>query len=60
MLIIDSCIKENLVPIIIPKSEKSKYINFLATENIKEFVKWGLELQEVEEKRMEIFLNNSK
>lgn len=60
MLIVDSCIKENLVPIIIPKAEKSKYISLLAIENIKEFVKWGLELQAVEEKRIEIFFNNLK
>lgn len=60
MLIVDSCIKENLAPIIIPKADKSKYINLLATENIKEFVKWGLELQTTEEKRMEIFFKNLK
>lgn len=57
LLIIDSCLRENLAPIIIPKAEKSKYINFLANEDVKNFTKWALELQEKELKRIEIFQN---
>lgn len=55
LLIIDSCLRENLAPIIIPKAEKSKYINFLANEDVKNFTKWALELQEKELKRKEKF-----
>ncbi|WP_302429759.1 Fic family protein [Fusobacterium varium] len=57
MLMIDSCIKESISPIIIPKEEKEKYINYLATENSKKFTKWGLELQEKELDRIEKFYN---
>jgi len=47
-LIIHSCLKENLAPILIPKEEKGKYIDFLISENIKDFVKWGIELENKE------------
>lgn len=57
LLIIHSCLKEDIVPLIIPKEEKGKYINILHTENLNEFKKWGLELQEKEKKRIEKFLN---
>lgn len=57
MLIIESCIKENIPPIVIPKEQKARYITYLATENIKEFTKWGLELQELELKRLELLKN---
>lgn len=60
MLMIDSCIKENISPIIIPKEEKGKYINYLATENSKEFTRWGLELQKKELDRIEKFYNKEK
>lgn len=58
LLIIDSCLRENLAPIIIPKSEKSRYINFLANEDVKNFTKWALELQKKELERIEIFYQN--
>jgi Fic family protein len=57
MIIIDNCLKENLIPIVIPKEEKNKYITLLATENSKEFAKWGIELQKNELYRMECFKN---
>lgn len=60
MLMIDSCIKESISPIIIPKEEKEKYINCLASENSKKFTRWGLELQEKELDRIEKFYNKEK
>lgn len=60
MLILDSCMKENILPIIIPKEEKNKYISFLETENYEKFTEWGLELQEVEKKKIDIFFDNKK
>lgn len=60
MLMIDSCIKENIPPIIIPKEEKGKYINYLSNENIKEFTKWGVSLSEKEAERIEMFSNKEK
>ena len=52
LLIIYSCIKEELEPIIIPKEEKEKYINLLSSENLKELTKWELEFQEKENERI--------
>lgn len=60
VLIIDSCLRENLVPIIIPKIDKGKYINFLANEDSKNFTKWALELQKKELERIELFKNNQE
>ena len=60
LLIIHSCLKENLAPILIPKEEKGKYINFLISENIKEFVKWGIELENKERERIELFYNKER
>ena len=57
---IDSCIKENIPPIIIPKEEKGKYINYLSNESIKDFTKWGVNLSEKEAERIEKFLNKEK
>ena len=60
LLIIHSCLKEGLEPIIIPKEEKGKYINLLASENLKELTKWALLLQEKERDRIEKFSNKER
>ena len=60
LLIIHSCLKEDLEPIIIPKEEKGKYINLLAIENLKELTKWSLQLQEKERDRIEKFSNKER
>ena len=60
LLIIHSCLKENLAPILIPKEEKGKYINLLASENLKELTKWALQLQEKERDRIEKFSNKER
>lgn len=60
LLIIHSCLKEGIVPIIIPKEEKGKYINFLSSENFQELKKWGLELQNKEFERIKSFYNKEK
>ncbi|EFS29092.1 hypothetical protein FGAG_01413 [Fusobacterium gonidiaformans ATCC 25563] len=60
LLIIHSCLKEGMPPIIIPKEEKGKYISLLQSEDIKEFTKWGLELQKKERTRIEAFYNKEK
>ena len=52
--------KEELEPIIIPKEEKGKYINLLASENLKELTKWALQLQEKERDRIEKFSNKER
>ena len=60
LLIIHSCLKENLAPIVIPKEEKGKSINFLTSETLKEFVKWGVILETKEKERLELFYNKEK
>ncbi|MDY5306583.1 Fic family protein [Fusobacterium gastrosuis] len=60
ILIIHSCLKEGIAPIIIPKEEKGRYINTLANEDIREFKEWGIELQQKEKKRIEIIFNNTE
>ena len=60
LLIIHSCLKEDLEPIIIPKEEKGKYINLLASENLKELTKWALQQQEKERDRIEKFSNKER
>lgn len=57
---IDSCIKENIPSFIITKEEKGKYINYLTTENVKDFTKWAISLSKIELERMEKFLNKEK
>ena len=60
LLIVHSCLKEELEPIIIPKEEKGKYINLLASKNLKELTKWALQLQEKERDRIEKFSNKER
>ena len=60
ILIIDICVNNNLVPVIIPKEAKGKYIYILDNENEKEFLEWGLELQKAEKRRKELFENKGK
>jgi len=60
ILIIDICVNNNLVPVIIPKEAKGKYIYILNNENEKEFLEWGLELQKAEKRRKELFENKEK
>ena len=55
LLIVDSCLKENLIPIVIPKSEKNRYINYLANEEVKSFTEWVIELQKRELERIAMF-----
>ena len=60
ILIIDSCLKENLAPIIIPKEDKGKYISFLSNENSADFSEWGIQLQKLEIERIETFYNKER
>lgn len=55
ILIIDLCINNNLIPVIIPKDEKGKYILILNNEDSEEFFKCGSEIQKIENERMKAF-----
>ena len=39
-----SCLSENMVPFVITKEEKKKYINIMRKEDINEFTKWSIQL----------------
>lgn len=56
LLIVYSCLKNDLPPLIIPKEAKAKYISFLREGDIKEFVAFASELQAEENTRMSKFL----
>ena len=58
ILIIYSCLEQNLVPIIIPKEQKGRYINILRTNNIKDFMEFSKEIQSIENERCEKFIDN--
>ena len=53
ILIIDSCLDENLVPVIIPGEEKKKYSSILKEGDKNLFLNWAIKLQEKE--RQEIY-----
>lgn len=57
IIMIEQCLQENLDFFVIPVSEKGKYINFLATENYKDFSIWAKELQKIEKERIINFSN---
>lgn len=60
MLLIDSCIRQNIAPIIIPKEEKQLYINLLDKNEKEKLGEWGKELSKKENIIMEEFLNKEK
>ncbi|VWL84931.1 Fic family protein [Oceanivirga miroungae] len=60
IIMIEQCIQENLDFFVIPVNDKWKYINFLQNENGKDFAKWCIELQKIENERIKNFYNNFK
>ena len=56
LLMIYSCLEQNLMPIVIPKEQKERYMSCLRDGNIEEFVKFVLEIQTQEEERLIGFL----
>ena len=59
LLMVYSCLKQNLVPIIIPKEQKNRYTSILRANDIKGFLDFGKEIQGVEKEHCEIFLKNA-
>ena len=56
-LIVHSCLKEGIAPIVIEKEQREDYINLLNTENREGLFKLGKNLHEKENKRLQIILN---
>ena len=48
LLMMYACLREEIVPFVIKKKKKNKYINLLAQEDISQFKKWILELVKFE------------
>lgn len=59
LLMVYSCLKQNLVPVIIPKEQKNRYTSILRTNDIKGFLDFGKEIQGVENEHCKIFLKNA-
>ena len=55
-LMIWSCLKENLIPIIIRKETRSTYINALSHEDVSDLIHLAEESQEQEKERRELFV----
>ena len=49
-----------MAPNLIPKEEKGKYINFLTSEILKNLLNGGIELENKEKERIELFHNKEK
>ena len=60
LLIVYSCLEQNLSPVIIQKDDKARYISILRNHDIINFMSMAKNLQEQESKRIEIFNNNIK
>ncbi|WP_270985537.1 Fic family protein [Campylobacter helveticus] len=57
LLMIYSCLEQNLTPIIIPKEEKERYIACLRENNVEQFVEFAKQIQIKEEVRFIKFTN---
>ena len=54
-LLVYSCLQSGIVPIVIPVSQKKRYINYLNNMDLDGLVGFSLELMEAEKQRMEAF-----
>lgn len=55
LLMMYSCLSENIVPFVITKEEKKKYINIMRKEDVNEFIKWSIQLINLEKERKRKF-----
>lgn len=59
LMIVYSCLEQNITPIIIPKEDKARYINILRNNDVKDFFIFAKEIQEKERERFLAFNNNA-
>lgn len=59
LLMIYSCLEQNITPIVIEKEHKQRYINILRNNDNNDFFTLAKELQEKEEQRLLVFRNNA-
>lgn len=58
-LIVYSCLLNNIVPVVIPVNEKARYINYLNTGNMAEFIAFAKGLQKSELTRIQVLSSNA-
>ncbi len=58
-LIVYACLLNKIVPVVIPVTQKARYINCLNTENMAEFIAFAKELQEIELMRIQALSSNT-
>lgn len=58
-LMVYSCIKAQIPPIVIPVEEKKRYINYLNTEDVKGFINFSIDLQKKELEIINAFANKT-
>lgn len=59
-LIVYSCLRAHIVPVVIPVQDKGRYINYLNTEDITGFVLYAKELQQTELMRIQALANDTE
>ena len=59
LMMIYSCLEQNITPIVIEKEHKQRYINILRNNDNNDFFALAKELQEKEEQRLLVFKNNA-
>ena len=59
-LMVYSCLKNHIAPIVIPVNQKKRYINYMNTNNIDEFISFAKELQQEEYTRAKAFSNHKE
>lgn len=60
LLINFELLKNNIPPIVLPKEERTKYVEFLRNKDIESLANWLRVLSENEKKRIECFKSNSQ
>lgn len=60
LLIVYSCLEQNLPPIIIQKDDKAQYISIIRTNNIDSFMSMAKDLQKKELQKIKTFENQAK
>lgn len=58
LMMVYSCLEQDLTPIVIPKEDKTRYINILKTNDIKDFLEFAKEIQSKEYQRFLVFKND--
>lgn len=59
LLIVYSCLEQNLPPVVIQKDDKARYISILRNHDINDFMSMAKDLQEQESRKIQAFKNQN-